>query len=78
MGYSASVKFKDRRGCETIISIRGCKTQGDAIQKIWDWAFEDGYTVPQWWQFWRWNDQRPPAGFVYRSALSAELIKEVA
>jgi hypothetical protein len=39
-------------GCGCVgVSVSGCPTQVDAIEKAWDSAKRSGYRPPRWWEF---------------------------
>jgi len=72
MEYSMHVTFKDRKGCVSTITVGSCDTIDQAEQRVWQWAYELGYTYPKWWQFWRLNEQKPPQSLL--SLLNSEVI----
>ena len=41
------------------VEITGCSSIEEAYKKAWDLAFLTGYTLPKFYQFWRWNDSVP-------------------
>lgn len=45
------------------VSVGGFDTLVGAQTAAWEAAYHCGYTLPRWWQFWRWSEQRPPSWF---------------
>ena len=42
------------------LEISNCPTPADAYDKVAKALYENGWRLPKWWQFWRW-DERVPA-----------------
>ncbi len=57
--YGYSVRYRAFGGTMTV-SAEGCESRRQARYQAWQFAKQMGYTVPKWWQFWRWAEEREP------------------
>lgn len=57
--YGYELKYSAFGGTCTA-SVKGCETPEEAQFAVWEMAKHVGYTVPRWWQCWRWAEQREP------------------
>lgn len=54
VGFGYEIYWGDSR-----YRVRGHLTPEAAKAACIAWATKNGWTPPEWWQFWRWNDTRP-------------------
>ncbi len=55
--YGKTIRWTDWLGSH-VVSVDDCKTPEEANTKVYEFAREQGWTPPKWWQWWRWGDSR--------------------
>jgi hypothetical protein len=53
--YGRSIEWRDHIGFQRI-SVQGHATGEEAFADALAGAIRSGWTPPEWWHFWRWND----------------------
>ncbi len=46
--------------CGTKVSVDGYESRSEAQNAAWKLAKELGYTLPRWYEFWRWFEKKEP------------------
>lgn len=54
--YGQSIRWTERSGAVTTVTVGGFLTHEAALQEAWDFAYASGWEQPRWWQWWRWRD----------------------
>ncbi len=57
--YGCSFSWHRNGGVETY-SVSGCASRREAESAILRYLEEAGYRPPRWWEYWRWDEQKPP------------------
>jgi len=56
--YAQEIKWTKYNKQQQKVIIRGCNSVDEARAKIMVWAYDNGWTNPKWWQWWRKNDTK--------------------
>ncbi len=56
--WGASHTWSDGRDT---YSVSGFESRQGALEVLWRGLNSTGYTLPKWWEFWRWSEQLPPS-----------------
>jgi aryl-alcohol dehydrogenase-like predicted oxidoreductase len=55
--YGYTVRWRDRGGLWTEISVSGCSSADEAFRECYQSAKRLGYKRPSWWQLARWSTE---------------------
>ena len=55
--YGQHISWRPDRYSIRHIEVSGYATVEEACQAGLECAYEDGWTRPRWWQWWRWGDK---------------------
>jgi hypothetical protein len=55
MKYRRTIEWRDKFGPNSLTS-QDYADERDALADVVARALIDGWTIPQWWQCWRWNE----------------------
>jgi hypothetical protein len=56
--YGHHIKFSSYHTVYEV-SVGGLRSPEEAEQFAWEFARENGYRPPRWWEWWRWGEKRP-------------------
>jgi len=56
MAYGYTVKWNERSGTHTEITVSDCPDMETAKREAFASAKESGWTPRKWWQWWRWDE----------------------
>lgn len=57
--YGFTIESTDSNGSKSRWHVNGHLAPDTAREECLRLAREDGWTMPKWWQWWRWSDTRP-------------------
>jgi hypothetical protein len=60
MKYGQIIKWTWFDGSKENVEVYDCETMEEALGRSVCLAEASGWTYPKWWEWWRWNDTRPP------------------